>query len=461
MIDKLKKALAKSTAEYTDIRHEDINNMGIMFAKDKLHEVSSSFISGAFIRAFKNGGIGYACCTSLKNLDKAVKSACEKAAVMGRHAKLKEGLAPAPVVKDKFVPKPKIDPRTISFDEKKTLVQDYNKLALNHDKVQTTTSSYFESFSTENFVNSEGTEITQDIRLCRVGGRVVTKDGSNVQSMGFSFGYDSDYSRLLNREDVVERQTKIAIDLLKADSPDAGVFSIVCNPDLGSIFIHEAFGHLSESDDIVNNPTLAEAMKIGRRFGQPILNVVDQGNFPGAPGSYPYDHEGVATGKTYLIKEGVLVGRLFSRGSSYHLGGKPTGNYRARDYRVNPICRMSNIFIEAGKTPFKEMISSVKKGLYLCSGKGGQTMGDLFTFGASYGYEINNGKLGKMIGDVNISGNVFKTLANISAVGNDFKMSEWGGCGKARLGIFNLQMLDKSGTGSPHVLIKDVVIGGK
>ena len=88
-------------------------------------------------------------------------------------------------------------------------------------------------------------------------------------------------------------------------------------------------------------------------------------------------------------------------------------------------------------------------------------MGDLFTFGAQYGYEIRDGKLGRMVKDINISGNVFDTLNNILMVGDDFRMSEGGGCGKTRAGLFDMQMLDKSGTGGPSVLIKDVVIGGE
>ena len=110
---------------------------------------------------------------------------------------------------------------------------------------------------------------------------------------------------------------------------------------------------------------------------------------------------------------------------------------------------------------FEELLESTNDGLYLCGGKGGQTMGDLFTFGAQYGYEIKNGKQGKMVKDINISGNVFETLANIKKIGNDFGMGEGGGCGKSRAGLFDMQMLDKSGTGGPSVLINNVVIGGE
>jgi TldD protein len=174
-----------------------------------------------------------------------------------------------------------------------------------------------------------------------------------------------------------------------------------------------------------------------------------------------YDDEGVASRKTYLVKKGILAGNLHSRLSAGALGAEPTGNFRAMDYRYLPLVRQSNIYIEPGESSFGEMLGSIDDGLYLCGGKGGQTMGDVFTFGAQYGYKIRNGKKGQMVKDINISGNVFETLKNITMVGNDLKIIEWGGCGKSRAGIFDMQMLDKSGVGGPHIVIENVIIGGK
>ncbi len=58
-----------------------------------------------------------------------------------------------------------------------------------------------------------------------------------------------------------------------------------------------------------------------------------------------------------------------------------------------------------------------------------------------------------MIRDINISGNLYTTLKNITAVGNDLALSKIGGCGKGQLNI-------RSCHGGPHVVIKKVIIGG-
>ena len=59
-----------------------------------------------------------------------------------------------------------------------------------------------------------------------------------------------------------------------------------------------------------------------------------------------------------------------------------------------------------------------------------------------------------MVKDINISGNLFQTLANIAMVADDFQFDKRGGCGK------DGQLISKSGVGSPHIRINQVTIGG-
>ncbi len=457
----LKEALTLSDGKFADLRYERTRSKTIQYEKMNLKGVSSTVIEGGQARALKDGGLAYRSFTDIGKAGAAVRGACRSAGVMGRAGRAKEGLAKAPVVVEDVKATPAIDPREVDEAEKRKLVEEYAKLALSVPGVVSTTITYMERFSDETLVNTEGTEITQEILLCRIGGRIIAKEGERVEMSSFSIGYDQDYRRLLDRHELVEKKARTAAELLKAERIKPGVHTVVCDPDLAGVFTHEAFGHLSESDDMVNNASLREGMKIGLKLGRPILNIVDQGNFPGAPGTYPYDQEGVPTQKTYLIKNGVLTGRLYSRNTAFRLGGEPTGNYRASSYRHAPIVRQTNIFIEAGDSTFQEMVDSIDEGYYLCGGKGGQTMGDIFTFGAWHGWEIRGGELGKMVSEINISGNVLQTLGNIAMIGKDFEMNEWGGCGKTRAALYNMQMLSKSGTGGPHIKIEDVVIGGR
>ena len=58
-----------------------------------------------------------------------------------------------------------------------------------------------------------------------------------------------------------------------------------------------------------------------------------------------------------------------------------------------------------------------------------------------------------MILDINISGNLYQTLEDIVAVGDDLVLSKIGGCGKGQMNI-------RSCHGGPHILVNNLVIGG-
>ncbi len=174
------------------------------------------------------------------------------------------------------------------------------------------------------------------------------------------------------------------------------------------------------------------------------------------PGSYEVDDEGSSARKTRLISDGRLTGRLHSRETAAEFGEPPSGNMRAVDAHFTPLIRMSNIFIEPHGAAFDDMVASIDRGYYLCGAKGGQTTGDQFTFGATWGYRIEGGRIGPLVRDINMSGELFSTLAAISMVGNDLSFAERGGCGKGG----PQQLNRKSGKGAPHIKIDRVTVGG-
>ena len=83
------------------------------------------------------------------------------------------------------------------------------------------------------------------------------------------------------------------------------------------------------------------------------------------------------------------------------------------------------------------------------------TNGEMFTFSAGEAWMIRDGKLDNPVRDVTLSGNVFSTLADIEAIGDDFYWDESGGCGKA--GQSGLPV----GCGGPSLRIRNVVVGGE
>jgi TldD protein len=245
----------------------------------------------------------------------------------------------------------------------------------------------------------------------------------------------------------------VALDLLKAKPVEGGVYDTILNPSLAGVFAHEAFGHFSEADIIETLPAMRAKMKIGSKLGSDVISIVDDATIPNQVGFYRYDDEGVAVRPTPLMTDGVLTGRLHSRRTAAEFNEPLSGHCVAEDYRYAPIIRMGTIYIKPGDKSFDDLLAILGEGLYVLDAKGGQTAGENFTFGAQSGYLVKDGKIDRMVRDINISGNLYETLKNISAVGNDLVLSKVGGCGKGQLNI-------RSCHGAPHVLIKSLVIGG-
>jgi TldD protein len=445
--------IAKVSANYADIRYEIMKETRIVFNGRELFHTGSNATDGFVIRVLREGGLSSIAFTRADDAETALRIAQENAELIARHTGKPAEFAKTGVIKDIFIPDIHEDPRHISIDEKLQLTQHYNSIPLKYDKIATTNINYSEVIREKYFLSTEGTEIREDLVTTAISGLITSKDGTLTQNVRVASGGSSGFALLRNQEEEFEKRTAIALDLLKATPVAGGTYNVVLNQDLAGVFTHEAFGHFSEADLIEDSPTMRERMQIGTQLGNEVLNIMDDPTMPLQLGFYCYDDEGVKARPVQLMKSGILAGRLHSRRTAAAFGEELTGHCVAEDYRYAPIVRMGNIFIEPGESTFEELFAMLGDGLYIIDHKGGQTSGENFTFGAQYGYIVKDGKKSSMVRDINISGNLYHTLRNITAVGSDLVLSKSGGCGKGQLNI-------RSCHGGPHVLIKNVVIGG-
>jgi TldD protein len=453
MFDKVEGILKKVDADYADVRYEVKRDTVIAFNGKELTRIGANSTDGFVLRVLKGGGFSSVVFTKESDAAKAVRAAIENAELLAANLEKPLSLADTEVVEDTFVPELDEDPRKISMQEKLDLVRGYNDIPLGYQKVVTTTLTYQELIREKYFANTSGTRIREDLVTTRLAGEITSKDGNLLQNVRVRAGGSSGFGAIRGQEENIEARTAIALDLLRAKSVQAGKYDMVLNQGLSGVFTHEAFGHFSEADIIETLPAMREKMKIGSKLGSDVLNIADDAAMPQQLGFYKYDDEGVRVRRTQLMKEGVLTGRLHSRRSAAEFDEPLSGHCVAEDYRYSPIVRMGTIFIEPGSRTFDELIAMLGEGLYVLDAKGGQTSGENFTFGAQYGYMVKNGKLGDMVRDINISGNLYKTLNDIVAVGNDLVLSKAGGCGKGQMNI-------RSCHGAPHTLVKDLVVGG-
>jgi len=455
MRDQIQEALRGAVADYAEIRMERAETTEISYRGREIDYISSSSSLGGMARATVRGGWGVVTFNDLTDLRSRVSDAVACAGLVGREqselaevARVEQVAAPPGMDRD-F--------RGVALAEKQRTVQGYNELMLGfHPKIQTTYTIYRDVYRQVYFANSEGSYFEETRPDIGVGLSAIAREGDLVQRAHESAGRAAGFEVALGLEAKAGAAAKRAVELLSAPPVQGGTYTVVLNQKLGGVFAHEAFGHLSESDLLYENEKLRELMVLGKRFGSEALNIVDDGSLPGGRGTHPLDDEGVPTRKNYLIKEGVLVGRLHSRETAAKMREGVTGNARAVGWRFPPIVRMTNTYIEPGGASFDDLIRDIELGLYARDMIGGQTMVEMFTFSAACGYMIRHGQIAELVRDVVLTGNIFETLKNIDLLANDLAWADGvGGCGKGAQNPLPV------GLGSPHLRIQNVVVGGR
>ncbi|MBA3921787.1 MAG: TldD/PmbA family protein [Nostocaceae cyanobacterium] len=440
--------------DYLIIRLEEAEGTDILLRGDKVETLSEGISIGGQVRACYKGGWGLSSFNQLETIRDRIEEAIIAARIVGDEETI---LAPVdPVQAICQLPLVGTDPRHISIAQKKQLCDRYSQLIKSVDSRITTTSvRYADSAQRVILASSEGTLIEQSWVDMEMRFAATARNGDTVQTGRETNGTRKAYEDLINLDEQVKGAAQRAVAALSLPPVKGDTYTVVIDPVLTGLFVHEAFGHLSEADMAYENPDLLEVMTLGRRFGPEELQIFDGAAPPGHRGSYFYDDEGTPATTTQLIKDGVLVGRLHSRETAGTLDEEPTGNARCLNYHYAPIVRMTNTWIERGKTPVADLFGGIKEGVYASNWLGGMTNGEMFTFSAGEAWMIRNGKIAEPVRDVTLSGNVFQTLADIEALGDDFYWDESGGCGKG--GQNGLPV----GCGGPSLRIRDVVVGGE
>ena len=449
-LDLFNKILNKieNQVDYADIRVGDSQNTSITMKDGKIQEIRSGSDFGAAIRILKNGAWGSAFTTQLSNMDEMVKTALKLTKSLKSDVELVDTKPQVDNVKSKA----QIRPSDVSIEEKKEIMNEANQAA-SLEKIVSTTVSYVDLEGISAFLSTEGAMIQNEETRVGMFLNAVASEEDVIQfghgSTGGTRGFE-----ILQKEDLEKfgrKAAEKAIRLLKANSPPSGKFPVIMDCELTGVFIHEALGHASEADLILQNDSILKG-KMGTQIGSSLVTIVDDASMD-AFGYYPYDAEGVMTSKNVLVENGNLISLLSSRETASKLGISSSGNARSK-IGDQPIVRMSNTYLQSGDLKFEELIEDMKDGIYLKGSRGGQvdTGKGIFQFNAAESFMIENGEIGDPLRDVSLSGNILEILNKVNGVGKDFKMGI-GFCGKGG-------QTAPVGDGGPHVRVSEATVGG-
>jgi TldD protein len=254
---------------------------------------------------------------------------------------------------------------------------------------------------------------------------------------------------------LADEALRIALVNLDAIPAPAGEMDVVLGPGWPGVLLHEAVGHGLEGD-FNRKGTSAFSGMIGERVAAPGVTVVDDGTLENRRGSLTIDDEGTPTQRTVLIEDGILIGYLQDRMNARLSGVAPTGNGRRESYAHRPMPRMTNTFMTPGEHDPKEILASLKRGVYAVNFGGGQvdiTSGK-FVFQCTEAYLVEDGKIKAPIKGATLIGDGPSALTRVKMIGNDLALDEGvGTCGKAGQSV-------PVGVGQPTLYITGLTIGG-
>jgi TldD protein len=347
----------------------------------------------------------------------------------------------------------------IDFGEKVKLLSAIDAYARSRDpRIRQVTASLSGVWQAVEILRPDGSRVGDIRPLVRLNVSVVVGDGDRMETGSSGAGGRVEYQRYFDpaqwRAQVDEALRQALVNLGSVPAP-AGEMTVVLGPGWPGVMLHEAIGHGLEGD-FNRKKTSAFAGLIGQRVASPGVTVVDDGTLRDRRGSLTVDDEGTPSSCTVLIEDGVLKGYMQDRLNAGLMGMRPTGNGRRQGYAHAPMPRMTNTYMLAGDKDPKEIIASVKRGLYAVNFGGGQvdiTSGK-FVFSASEAYVIEDGKLGPAVKGATLIGNGPDALTRVGMIGNDLKLDDGiGTCGKNGQGV-------PVGVGQPTLRMDRLTVGG-
>ena len=309
---------------------------------------------------------------------------------------------------------------------------------------------------------TDGTYGTDIRPLVRLNCSVLVEDKGKRERASAGGGARTDYSYFFEVEQGKARYLAFAeeavrqalVNLVAIEAP-AGSFPVVLGAGWPGVLLHEAVGHGLEGD-FNRKGSSAFSGKVGEQVTSDLCTIVDDGTLANKRGSISIDDEGTPGQYNVLIEKGILKGYMQDKHNAALMGVTPTGNGRRESYAHLPMPRMTNTYMLAGESDPKDIIKSVKKGIYAPNFAGGQvdiTSGK-FVFTSSEAYLIENGEITSPVKGATLIGSGPEAMKKVSMVGNDLKLDAGVGvCGKDGQSV-------PVGVGQPTLKVDEMTVGG-
>jgi TldD protein len=166
------------------------------------------------------------------------------------------------------------------------------------------------------------------------------------------------------------------------------------------------------------------------------MNITADATLPGALGTFGFDDEGTPAQRVDIVRDGVWVGVLSGRDSASIANLLPGGMVRADGYNRLPMVRMTNVGLVPGEGTLDEIIADTEDGVYMATNRS-WSIDDTrlnFQFGCEVGWEVKNGRLGRMVKNPTYTGITPQFWGTMDRLAGETEWVHWGtpNCGKGQ-----------------------------
>jgi PmbA protein len=162
--------------------------------------------------------------------------------------------------------------------------------------------------------------------------------------------------------------------------------------------------------------------RLGTKVASDLVTVIDDPLIPKAPGSRPFDGEGLLSRRNVVVENGVLKTYLMDTYAAKKLSMESTAS-ASRGSSGGVGASTTNFVLQPGTISREQLLKDTKRGLYVTEmmGFGFNAVTGDFSRGAS-GFLIEDGELTQPVSEVTISLNLDEILQRIDAVADDLDL---------------------------------------
>ncbi len=291
-------------------------------------------------------------------------------------------------------------------DQRLAWCEALDAVATQNERVISATSAVYDGTATSASASSNGFSGTQESTYCWLGSRVTLKDrGERRASDGF-FAGNPHVNALPDVESIARTALERALVRLDADKGPTMKATMVVDSRAAASLVARLLGAANARS--VQQGRSFYASLTGEQAFSPALSIVDDPLIVRGLGSRHYDREGIAAKVLPIVEDGVVRNLYVDTYYGRKAGLAPTTG--------SP----SNRVVVPGERSLEELLRDAGSGVYVTSWLGGNadgTTGD-FSLGLR-GHLIENGNIGRPVGEMNVTGNLRDLFAQLVAVGND------------------------------------------